>query len=160
MEDLKNIKLVVFDFDGVFTNNLVYTDEDGKESVACNRSDGLGLTMLREIHIDMVIISTETNRVVRQRAKKLQIECYHGVENKLNCLRKIAEEKGINMQQIAFLGNDINDLECLQHVGVSAVVADAYPEAKKASKICLTKKGGEGAVREFCEMVYKSKQTR
>lgn len=157
MMDFNSIKLIVFDFDGVFTNNLVYISEDGKESVSCNRSDGLGLSMLRELGIDMMILSTEKNPVVKKRAKKLLIECHHGVVNKLEYLKKISSEKNIPFQNIAYLGNDINDLRCLLEVGLPVVVADAYPEVKEIAKIILTKKGGEGAVREFCEMLYNAK---
>lgn len=158
MSGFNNIKLIVFDFDGVFTNNLVYINEDGKESVVCNRSDGIGLSMLRKIGIEMIILSTEKNPVVKQRANKLLLECHHGVENKLEYLKTISRDKKIPFQCIAYLGNDINDLECLKAVGLAVVVADAYSEVKQVAKIILSKKGGDGAVREFCEMIYKSKK--
>jgi len=151
---MKHIKLVCFDFDGVFTNNTVIVSEDGKESVICNRSDGMGLSMLRKIGIDMLILSTEKNQVVNQRAKKLLLECHQGVDNKLKYLKKLSFDKNILLKNIAFIGNDINDLDCLKSVGLSVVVADAYPQVKKVAKIILTKKGGEGAVREFCEILF------
>lgn len=158
MINLNSIKLIVFDFDGVFTNNLVYISEDGKESVSCNRSDGIGLSMLRALGIDMMILSTENNLVVKQRAKKLLLECHHGIDNKLEYLKKLSEERNIPLQNIAYLGNDINDLGCLLEVGLAVVVADAYSEVKAVAQIILKKNGGDGAVREFCELIYKSKK--
>jgi len=154
---LIKITLVVFDFDGVFTNNKVIVSETGEESVVCDRSDGIGLSMIKSRGIKMLILSTEKNPVVSKRAAKLPIRCIQGVDNKKEKLIEIAAEWKIPLENIAFLGNDINDLECLRVVGLPVVVADAYPEVKKIAKIILTKKGGEGAVREFCELVYKSK---
>lgn len=151
------IKLVVFDFDGVFTDNRVIVSEDGKESVICNRSDGIGLSMLRKQGIEMIILSTEKNKVVEHRAKKLQLECHYNIDNKLKYLKLLLKQKGISLKNTAFLGNDINDYDCLKNVGLPVVVADAFPEVKKIAKIILTKKGGEGAVREFCELLSNSK---
>lgn len=145
--------MVVFDFDGVFTNNKVIVSDEGKESVICDRSDGLGLKMLREKGVLLFILSTEKNLVVMHRAKKLGIDCIHGCENKLMELRKIAKTKKILFKEIAFVGNDINDLECLKNVGLPIVVADAYREVKDIAKIILKKKGGDGAVREACEYI-------
>ena len=152
--ELREVKLVVFDFDGVFTNNKVIVSQNGDESVVCDRSDGLGLALLRSIGIKMLVVSTETNPVVSKRADKLKLACYQGVENKLDFLIKIADEYQIPLEKIAFVGNDINDLDCLKVVGLPVVVADAYPQVKAVAKLILTKNGGEGAVREFCEYLY------
>jgi YrbI family 3-deoxy-D-manno-octulosonate 8-phosphate phosphatase len=157
-ELLKKIKFVAFDFDGVFTNNKVIVSDDGHESVICNRSDSFGLSMLRKLGIEMVIISTESNPVVKARAKKLKLECYHNCSNKIAYLNKILAQKKISLENTAFVGNDINDKVCFDEVGVPVVVNDAYPQVKKLAKIILTKDGGEGAVREFCEMIYKAKK--
>src|SRR5947207_3214111 len=113
---LKGVRLVVFDFDGVFTDNRVIVAEDGKESVVCDRSDGLGLNMLRERGIEMVIISTEVNPVVQMRAKKLKLPCISGCEDKLEALNAILKEKKISLGETAYIGNDINDLPCLWKV--------------------------------------------
>lgn len=151
--------MVVFDFDGVFTNNLVFVSETGEESVLCNRSDGLGLKMLRSIGLPHLIISTETNPVVQMRAKKLKIECHAGYDDKLAKLKAVAEEHNCDLLEIAYVGNDINDLECMEVAGLPVAVADAYPEVKGVAKIILNTRGGYGAVREFCEMIYQAKRS-
>ncbi len=154
---IKDLKIVVFDFDGVFTNNFVFTNENGEESVMSNRSDGYGLKMLREAGVDFLIISSEVNKVVERRADKLKIKCYSGVENKILKLKEILDEKKISSENAAFVGNDINDIECMNYVGLGVAVRDSYPEVKKAAILILKKAGGYGAVREFCEMIYKIK---
>ncbi len=157
---IKNLKIVFFDFDGVFTNNFVFTNENGVESVMSNRSDGYGLKMLREVGVDFLIISSEINKVVERRAEKLRINCYSGVENKLAQLKKTLNEKKISSDNVEFIGNDINDIECMNYLGLGVAVKDAFPHVKKASNLILKKAGGRGAVREFCEMVYKIKLNR
>lgn len=154
---INNLKIVIFDFDGVFTNNFVFINENGEESVMSNRSDGYGLKMLKEIGVDFLIISSEVNKVVEKRAEKLRIKCYSGVENKSLLLKEILEKKKISSDNAAFIGNDINDIKCMNCVGLGVAVRDAFPEVKKASNLVLKKAGGYGAVREFCEMVYKIK---
>jgi 3-deoxy-D-manno-octulosonate 8-phosphate phosphatase (KDO 8-P phosphatase) len=154
---LKTIELVVFDFDGVFTDNQVHITENGLECVSCFRSDGLGLELLRKLNIKMAILSGEKNGIVMTRAKKLCLDCYHGVDEKKIVLQSIIDQYGIDLGKVAFVGNDINDLSCLRLVGLPVVVNDAYPEVKKVARIVLKRKGGLGAVREFCEMVVKAK---
>ncbi len=154
---IKNLKIVFFDFDGVFTNNFVFTNENGVECVMSNRSDGYGLKMLKEVGVDFLIISSEVNKVVEKRAEKLRIDCYSGVENKLALLEEILDEKKISPDNAAFVGNDINDIKCMNYLGMGVAVGDAFPYVKKASNLILKKAGGYGAVREFCEMIYKTK---
>lgn len=154
---LRSIRFVVFDFDGVFTNNKVIVSEDGKESVVCDRSDGLGLNMLRSLGIGMAIVSTEVNPVVAARAKKLKLECFHGCEEKHDTVTQLLKEKGIPFSQAAYVGNDINDLSCLNAVGLPVAVADAYPGVLAVAKVVLERNGGEGAVREFCELLVRSR---
>ena len=155
--NFKNIKAIIFDFDGVFTDNRVIVSEDGKESVICNRSDGIGLEMLRSLDIPMTIISTEKNSVVETRAKKLGLSFAHGVQDKVKELIIFSKAVKVNLNNIAFLGNDLNDSKCMNKVGFPIAVADAVEEIKGISSFVLTKKGGDGAVREFCELIYKSK---
>jgi 3-deoxy-D-manno-octulosonate 8-phosphate phosphatase (KDO 8-P phosphatase) len=155
---LKNMELVVFDFDGVFTDNKVHITENGMESVSCFRSDGLGLDLLRKLNINMAILSGEKNGIVQTRAKKLCLECYHGVEEKKIVLQSIIDQYGVDYSKVAFVGNDINDLSCLRLVGLPVAVNDAYPQVKKVARIVLKRKGGMGAVREFCEMLVKAKE--
>ncbi|MBN1293321.1 MAG: HAD hydrolase family protein [Candidatus Latescibacteria bacterium] len=157
MDVCAKIKLVIFDFDGVFTDNAVYTDEDGKEFVRCTRADGFGLRMLREIGVDAVVLSMETNPVVSTRCKKLHIACIQGCSDKVSVFRELCASRSVTPQEVAFVGNDINDIELLRLVGFPVAVADAYPEVRAVAKWTTTKLGGYGAVREFCEYVYKAK---
>ena len=154
---LTTIKLAVFDFDGVFTDNRVIVSEAGKESVACCRSDGIGLRRLREAGVETLIISTEPNPVVAVRAAKLGITCIHGSPDKLAQLRDEATRRKLSLDEVAFVGNDVNDAGCLQGVGLPVVVADAWPEVKTMARVVLSRKGGEGAVREFCDMVVENR---
>lgn len=157
---LKNIKLIFFDFDGVFTNNTVIVDENGKESVICNRSDGIGLSRLEIGGVKLIIVSTEINPVVTERGKKLKIKVYQGVENKLQLIRTILEEESIDPSEAIFVGNDINDIPAMKFVGCGVAPADSYPEVKKKCDILLTKNGGYGAVREICDMVSEAKSIK
>jgi len=147
------VRLVAFDFDGVFTDNHVLVLQDGSEAVRCWRGDGLGLEKLRRLGISAVIISTETNPVVAARASKLGIRCVQGVEDKRVALESLAQEMGLAMPQIAFVGNDINDLACLQVAGLPIVVCDAHPDVWGYARYRTRAEGGEGAVREVCDLL-------
>jgi 3-deoxy-D-manno-octulosonate 8-phosphate phosphatase (KDO 8-P phosphatase) len=157
LSNLKNLRHVVFDFDGVFTTNEVIVREDGVESVICNRSDGYGMRLLTESGVGVMILSTETNPVVYARAKKLKIECVAGIESKGEKLVEILAEKNIPAANVAYVGNDVNDLPCFSLVGLSVAVGDAFPEVKTSARWVLSESGGRGAVREFCELVYRAK---
>ena len=149
---LETIKAISFDFDGVFTDNRVYVMENGDEAVACNRSDGMGISMLNARGIPLVIISTEKNPVVAARGAKLNLKVIQGVNDKLPKLVDWAQENRLSLDQIAFLGNDVNDVGCLKKVGLGIAVADAYPAALDAADFVLKKKGGHGAVREMADL--------
>jgi YrbI family 3-deoxy-D-manno-octulosonate 8-phosphate phosphatase len=150
---------VAFDFDGVFTDNAVYVSEDGKEAVRCVRSDGLGLEMLKAVGVNAVVISTETNPVVTARSRKLGIECLQGCDDKRAALTSVADALGLSLDQAAFVGNDINDLDCLKAVGVPIVVADAHEDVLPYALFRTATRGGYGAVREICEIVAMVKRT-
>ena len=154
--NFKKIKTVIFDFDGVFTNNKVIISEDGKESVICNRSDGIGIDMLRKLNIYMKIVSSEKNPVVKIRAEKLKLSVAYGVKSKIEEVNKFCDLNNVSIQETAFLGNDLNDIECMKKVGFPIAVADAIEEVKLISSYILSKKGGNGAVRELCELIYNS----
>ncbi len=149
---MSSVRVICFDFDGVFTDNKVYVDEDGKESVACYRSDGIGLSRLSSLGMKIFVVSTEKNPVVSKRCKKLKINCYQAVENKVSVINQISEELSIPLSQFAFVGNDINDLGALKAVGVSIGVSDSYKEVLDICDYTCDKKGGCGAVREVCDM--------
>ena len=144
-------RLVVFDFDGVMTDNRVWVGEHGHEQVACSRSDGLGLAMLRRLGLDVFVLSTETNPVVGARCRKLALPYEQGVADKPARLRSLLNERGILPSDVIYVGNDVNDLDCMRLVGCSVAVADAHPEVLRAADVTLTCAGGHGAVRELCD---------
>ena len=153
---LGQVRLAVFDFDGVFTDNRVWTNEHGEESVVCWRGDGFGLRRLDEVGVDYVIVSTEANAAVAARARKLRATCVHDVPDKLVVLREQAAAHGVELERVAYLGNDINDAECLRAVGLPVVPADACPEVVPLARWVLERRGGEGCVREFCDAVWRA----
>jgi N-acylneuraminate cytidylyltransferase len=151
MADLSATSLLVLDFDGVLTDNRVLTDQDGREAVLCHRGDSLGLGMLRKAGIPVLVLSTETNRVVAERCRKLQVECVHGTEDKLAKLKGIAGERGLSAGEIAYVGNDVNDADCLRWVGVPIAVADADPAVRSLCRLVTRRPGGHGAVRDVAD---------
>lgn len=154
----ETIKLIICDFDGVVTDNLVHTDENGKETVSASRSDSMHIKTLREKGVEVMILSSEPNPVVRARAKKMGVEAIHGVgmQDKGRVMREVLEQKKVKAENVVYIGNDLNDLPCFEIAGWSAAVADAYPEVLRAADYVLTKPGGRGAVRELCEMILKN----
>lgn len=146
-------KAVVTDFDGVHTDDRARVAADGEEWVVVNRSDGMGVALLRLAGIPTLILSSEQSPVVARRAQKLRVEVRHGVEDKLVELRSWAADKGIDLADIAYLGNDINDVSCLAAVGHGAVVAGAHPQAREVATHILRRRGGDGAVRELADRV-------
>jgi len=155
---ISRVRLVAFDFDGVFTDNTVYVSESGEESVRCWRGDGLGLQKLSAQGIDSVILSTEVNAVVSVRAKKLKSACLSGLTDKLRELTRLVAEKGIDLADTAYVGNDINDADCLRAVGLAVVVADAHPEVLGLAHYVTQVRGGRGAVREVCDLLVNGKE--
>jgi 3-deoxy-D-manno-octulosonate 8-phosphate phosphatase (KDO 8-P phosphatase) len=148
-----HIRLVAFDFDGVFTDNTVYVSERGEESVRCWRGDGLGLQRLEAAGIDSIILSAEANAVVAMRARKLQRFCLHGVADKLKELTRLVADRGVALSETAYVGNDINDADCLRAVGLAIVVADAHPDVMSIAHYVTRHSGGRGAVREVCDLL-------
>jgi YrbI family 3-deoxy-D-manno-octulosonate 8-phosphate phosphatase len=152
LKTIRKIRLVAFDFDGVFTDNMVYVMQDGSEAVRCFRSDGIGLKKLKQLGIETVIVSTESNPVVTTRAQKLHIRCFQNCEDKGQTLKDIAQEFGISLDEVAFVGNDINDQPCLASVGLPIVVQDAHPDVRALARYRTNARGGCGAVREVCDL--------
>ncbi len=152
---------IVFDFDGVFTNNKVYFNEKGEESIRCDRADGLGLNILKKFKIkhswdlEYFILSKEQNIVVNKRAEKLQIESFRGINNKKNFIENYLLSRFGNIEYakngVVYLGNDLNDLSAIQLCGFSMAPIDAHEIIKKNVNIILSKKGGDGFVREAIE---------
>ena len=158
-EILASVQLIAFDFDGVFTDNSVYVSQDGIEAVRCWRSDGLGLSRLRNIGVQAFVISTEANPVVLARANKLKLPCKQGVEDKAAAILETCRELSIAPAQTMFVGNDINDIPAFKSIGVPVAVADAYPEVYPHVLYRTEKPGGFGAVREVCDLVFHAKSS-
>jgi 3-deoxy-D-manno-octulosonate 8-phosphate phosphatase (KDO 8-P phosphatase) len=156
--DLTRIRFVVFDFDGVFTDNRVWTNEHGEESVACWRGDAHGLRRLEEVGVEHLIISTEVNAAVGARAKKIRATCIQGVDDKPPVLREEVARRGFTLEETAYVGNDVNDAGCLEIVGLPVVPADAWPEVVPLAQIVLERPGGYGCVRELCDAVWSAKR--
>jgi YrbI family 3-deoxy-D-manno-octulosonate 8-phosphate phosphatase len=145
------VELVVFDFDGVMTDNTVTVTDTGSEAVRCHRGDGWGIARLREAEVSMMVLSTEANPVVAARCTKLGLPCHQGVGDKAAHLATFLREQQIPSANVVYVGNDVNDLSCLRLVGYPVAVADAHPAVLAASRLVLTQRGGHGAVREFCD---------
>ncbi len=146
-------RVVVTDFDGVHTDDTAWVDAAGTEHVRVSRSDGMGVALLRRAGVPVLILSTEQNAVVRARAEKLQVEVIHGVDDKASVLRQWAADRGVDLAETAYLGNDVNDLPAMALVGWPVAVADARPEVVAAARVVLTRPGGAGAVRELADRV-------
>lgn len=144
-------RLVVFDFDGVMTDNRVWVSESGEEVVACDRSDGLGLQMLTRLGVDLFVLSTEENPVVGARCRKLQAPYEQGVTDKAGRLERLLTQRGVPASEVVYVGNDINDLACMSLVGCGVAVADAHPDVLAVADVVLHRTGGHGAVRELCD---------
>ena len=148
---LAKITAIAFDFDGVFTDDRVLVSQTGEESVLCSRSDGMGIGLLRDAGIHMIIISKEKNPVVAARAKKLSLEVVHGCDDKLPVLREWMTRVGATADTTAYMGNDINDVECMNFVGVAIAPSDAHASALGVADIVTEKPGGRGAIREVAD---------
>ncbi len=157
-KEFKKIKLLVLDFDGVMTNNRVLVSEDGRESVFCNRGDGLGIEMLKEEGVEVVVISKETNRVVQTRCSKLKIECWQGIDEKYRLFLEEVKKRNLKSENVCFIGNDVTDLECIKKAGIGVAVADSHKAALKVADYVTKKKGGEGAVREIADLILSDRQ--
>ncbi|MDC3119227.1 HAD hydrolase family protein [Prochlorococcus sp. AH-716-K03] len=158
-----NFHTIIFDFDGVFTNNKVYINQEGDELIKCDRGDGLAFDILRNFIIkyswdlEYFILSKEQNVVVEKRAEKLKIKSFRGVSNKEEFIKKYLikrfGEYEISRNGVIYLGNDLNDLSAIKLCGFSFAPKDAHEIVKINSDIILKNKGGEGFVREAIERI-------
>ena len=158
MIDLTAVRFAVFDFDGVFSDNRVWTNDRGEESVACFRGDTMGLRRLDEVGVEYLILTSETNDAVAARARKMRADCIKGIEDKLPVLRAEVERRGVSLAETSYVGNDVNDAECLAAVGLPVVPADAWAEVVPLARLVLSRAGGHGCVREFCDAVWRAKR--
>jgi len=153
------VDAVVTDFDGVHTDDTVVIGKNGEEFVAVSRSDGMGVSRLRAAGVPVLILSTETDAVVSARARKLGVEVVQGSPDKAAALVAWAQERDIPLERIAYLGNDVNDLGCLDLVGWPVAVPDAHPQVLAAARMVLGASGGAGAVRELADAVLLTRDT-
>tara|TARA_B100000315_G_C14546007_1_gene573264 strand:- start:205 stop:669 length:465 start_codon:yes stop_codon:yes gene_type:complete len=151
----KSIKLLVYDFDGVMTDNKVYIDQNGNEMVQVNRADGLGVSEIKKLDIEQIVISTEKNSVVSARAKKLGIPCIQGIGDKKTEIARYCQERKISLDKVAYLGNDINDKEAMEAVGTTFCPADSHESITKISDHVLKTNGGDGVIRELLDLIIK-----
>ena len=149
------IKLLVMDVDGTLTDGKIYMGENGEVMKAFNVKDGYAIAhMLPEMGIIPVIITGRKSKIVENRAKELGItELYQGVGDKLTQLKIVAEKYNATPEEIAYIGDDLNDLECIEFCGVTACPVDAVEKVKKTVNLVCNKKAGEGAVRDFIENI-------
>ena len=149
------------DFDGVFTDATVYTDQNGIESVRCSRRDSLGVNMLKHASIGVIVISKETNPIVAVRCLKMGIPCYQGVDDgeaKLDVLLRATAIAGVSLLETAYIGDDVNDLEPLKAVGFAATVADGHACVMSIAHYVTKSKGGDHAVRELAEFILRAQK--
>jgi N-acylneuraminate cytidylyltransferase len=149
------VKAVVFDFDGVMTDDAVWTSADGSESVRCSRLDGQGVDRARHAGLRMFILSSEKNAVVRARGEKLGVEVVHGTGafRKADVLSQWLAAEHIDPHDIVFMGNDLNDVDCMRLAGFAIAPANASADAKAAADMVTSASGGDGAVREALEFI-------
>lgn len=155
---LQEISLFATDVDGVLTDAGMYYSESGDEWKKFNTRDGMGIKLLQKAGIITAIVTQERTRLVARRAEKLAIpELHQGVMDKLSVIREMAARHRLSLQQVAYIGDDVNDIEALKAVGFSAAPADGLPQVLKVVDYICRQKGGEGAVRELVEMILQSR---
>jgi YrbI family 3-deoxy-D-manno-octulosonate 8-phosphate phosphatase len=149
-----DIDAIVFDFDGVLTDNKVLVDQHGTESVTCSRADGLAFDLLRKLTIPSYILSTEKNSVVTARANKLNVPVFQGIGDKRQTLSRLISEKSYDFNRICYVGNDLNDYYAMQVCGIRICPADSHPLIKQLSTHILSRDGGDGVARELIENYF------
>jgi len=154
-----NIELIVLDVDGTMTNSQITYSESGDEIKSFNVKDGLAIASWRKLGKQVAIITGRSSKIVQRRAKELKIEhFYQGVDNKKEVLEKLLEKLDISMDNVAAIGDDLNDLSMLKTVSISFVPRDASAYVEKIADVVLSKKGGDGAVREMIEHLIKKEK--
>ncbi len=159
-ERARIIKLIVFDVDGVMTDGRLIIGDDGQEYKAFNSQDGLGMKLLRASGVEMAIITGRTSNVVTKRAESTGIgHFYQGVEDKLEAFIDLASKTGLSHEQCAFMGDDVVDLPPMRRSGLALTVPAAPPVVKQHAHYVTTRKAGQGAVREVCELIMQAQGT-
>ncbi len=155
---LSKVRAVIMDFDGVHTDDRVFTDQDGRESVVASRADGLGLARLRDSkRFQLLILSKERNPVVTARAEKLGIEALQGIDDKEGALGDWLESKAVGWEEALYVGNDINDGAVMERVGLPVCPADARAPILALARWCLPEAGGRGALRVLSDVLLEER---
>jgi 3-deoxy-D-manno-octulosonate 8-phosphate phosphatase (KDO 8-P phosphatase) len=155
----RKIRLVAMDVDGVLTDAGMYYSESGDELKKFNTRDGMGVALVREAGLATAILTRESTRLVERRGAKMRIDhIFIGVTDKLTCMRDLVSDLGLTLDQVAYIGDDVNDYELLCHVGLAAAVRDASRLPKSVAHLITESKGGEGAVRELCEIILEAQR--
>ena len=156
---LRHVKLLAMDVDGVLTDAGMYYSESGDELKKFNTRDGMGIKLLQAAGLVTVFITKEKTAIVERRGQKLAVpEVHQGIDDKLAVITTLAQKYGLSLEQVAYIGDDVNDLDALQAVGFSAAPADAMPSVLQAVHYVCAKKGGEGAVRELADLILVAQQ--
>lgn len=146
------IKMLVMDVDGTLTDGKIYMGANGELMKAFDVKDGYAIVHLKEKGIEPVIITGRESAIVQSRAKELHItELHQGIQNKLEKLKQVADQYGLRLDEIAYIGDDLNDLDCIRVCGLTACPEDAVEEVKESVSYVCTRQGGRGAVREFID---------
>jgi 3-deoxy-D-manno-octulosonate 8-phosphate phosphatase (KDO 8-P phosphatase) len=154
------IKLVVFDVDGVLTDGSLFVGDDGQEYKAFHSRDGLGMKLLRKSGVEIGIITARTSEVVKHRMENLDIQhVYQGRLDKLPALEELLAKLGLSFEQTAYVGDDIVDLPVMRQVGLAIAVQDAHPLAKQHAHWQTPHGGGRGAARDVCELIMEAQNT-
>lgn len=156
MAQLNNIKLIVLDVDGTMTDGGVYIDNQGVETKKFNIKDGAGILLAQSVGIEFMILTGRSSICVEKRAAELHIKYVaQGIHHKLNYLKNFISEHNMSCREIAYVGDDLNDLPVMHYVEVTACPMDAADEVKAYCDYVISKKGGEGVVRNFVELLLK-----
>jgi D-sedoheptulose 7-phosphate isomerase len=147
----RDLDLIVYDFDGVMTDNRVYVSQSGDEAVSCNRSDGLAVGMIRGAGVPQLIISTEVNEVVSARARKLGLDVIQACDDKAQSLAEFCDNNNYNLSRVLYVGNDVNDLAAMRLAGYPVSPSDGHPSIRSMAKIVVSAPGGAGVIRELAD---------
>lgn len=152
-----DVKLIIYDFDGVMTDNKALLMDDGREAVFIHRGDGLAVDMIKQMGIPQMIISTETNLIVKARAKKLGLPVLQAVGDKKAAVETVLKDRKVDRKHVVFVGNDLNDEGAMLSVDWPIAPADACEGIKKIARVVLSAKGGNGVVRELLDLLRERK---
>ncbi len=160
LEKAKQIKLVVFDVDGVLTDGSLFVGDDGQEYKAFNARDGLGMKMLQRSGVEIGIITARSSQVVEHRMHNLGIKyVYQGQLEKLPAFEGLVGKLGLDFEQTAYVGDDVVDLPVLRRAGLAIAVQDAHPIAKQHAHWQTPHNGGRGAARDVCDLIMEAQNT-